>query len=137
MKCSIAETKKFAEDLAEKSPARLYALVGELGSGKTTFTQFFLRALGIVDSITSPTFVIIKSYPLTAQRYTRAYHIDCYRLENPRELLALGFTEIADDQNNIIIIEWAERIKELLPSRGVAWITFFHSKRPNERIITY
>lgn len=135
MKCSITETQKLAEDLARRMSARIYALVGELGAGKTTFTQFFLRALGVTEPIASPTFVIMKPYILHNLPYTRAYHIDCYRLENPRELLALGFQAIINDSHNIVIIEWADTIKDFIPPEA-QWLYFEHGKRHTERIIT-
>lgn len=131
---TIQETQLLAEKLtADIIKHRVFALVGELGAGKTTFTQFFLRALGVTGLITSPTFVIIKCYALRDLRFAFVYHIDCYRLNNPHELLALGFQEILDNQNNIVIIEWADRVKDLLPPDAV-WISFEHSFDNNKDV---
>ncbi len=131
----IGDTQNLAGKLAVELPSRIIALVGELGSGKTTFSQFFLRALGVESRITSPTFTIIKNYKLEAENYSAAYHIDCYRLKNTEELLALGFREILDNPKNIVLIEWADKIKELLPVDAL-WIKFEHGKNKYERIIT-
>jgi len=144
---NIKQTRELARKLAHEMPARVYALVGELGSGKTTFTQAFLRELGIRGRITSPTFVLMKKYeprhpelPPATARHERAgvsgsiYHIDAYRIDKPKELLGLGFKKIIDDSNNIVLIEWADRIKQLIPKNAV-WIKFKHGKTVSERTI--
>ena len=132
---TIKETEKFAADTAASvsGSRRIFALVGDLGAGKTTFSRFFLRALGIEESVTSPTFVIMKSYPLAHPQFTRAYHIDCYRLKDPKELLILGFADILTDKKNILLIEWADRIREVLPPDAV-WIDFAHVAETERRI---
>src|SRR5262245_10091094 len=70
-----------------KKHARVVALNGDLGAGKTTFAQGFLRFLGVDQPVISPTFLLIRSYPLETERFSRAYHIDCYRLKAAKELL--------------------------------------------------
>lgn len=142
---SPQKTKKFAADLAKKlvkigsRRALILGLSGDLGSGKTTFVQGFLRALGVRHKITSPTFVLIKHYhlphyqlPITNYRY--AYHIDCYRVKKPSELLRLDLKEILDNPQDIVLIEWAEKIKKILP-KGTTWLKFGHTERENGRII--
>ena len=130
MKESLEKTKERAEELASSLPARVYALVGNLGAGKTTFAQFFLRALGVKGPITSPTFVIIKKYilrpnplPLIPNPYIYAYHIDCYRLHDPQELLVLGFADILADPHALVLIEWADKVRDLLPQDAI-WLDF-------------
>jgi len=132
------ETKEIAEKLAKdvlkskKQKAFVVALEGELGSGKTTFLQGFARGLGIREKITSPTFVILKRFKIKNSGFKNFYHIDCYRLQKPRELLDLGFKEIALNPENIIAIEWAERVKKILPKDAI-WIKFkFKSERVRE-----
>ncbi len=120
---SLEKTKEKAEALARILPARVYALTGNLGAGKTTFAQFFLRALGVSGPITSPTFVIIKNYKLQTKNYKLVYHIDCYRLNNSEELLALGFAEIIADPEALVLIEWADKIKNLIPHDAL-WLDF-------------
>lgn len=131
---SEKELAQLAEELSAqlkrekpKEKARIIALVGDLGAGKTTFTKHFLRALGVEEDVISPTFLIIKSYPLKGLFYTQAIHIDTYRLEDPQELLKLGFQEVINNPKNIVLIEWAERIKELLPESAI-WIELSHKE---------
>lgn len=108
------------EVLSSLSPAAnqatILALSGELGSGKTTFTQFLAQELGVKDYVTSPTFVIEKKYRCAAgQPFKQLVHLDCYRLNQSEEMLQLDWQEIVGDPNNLIIVEWPERISELLP----------------------
>lgn len=124
---SVSDTEKIAKNLALKHKNRVYALVGDLGAGKTTFVRAFLRALGVKSRITSPTFLIMRSYD-------NIYHIDSYRIDKPSELVKLGFKEILKDKNNVILIEWADRVRKLLP-KNTQWIYFEHGKKENERNI--
>lgn len=94
--------------MKKKNQATVVGLVGELGTGKTTFVKRFAKALGITEHITSPTFVILK-------KYGNLIHVDAYRLRGGKELLALGFQELLDDPRNIIFIEWADRVADVLP----------------------
>ncbi len=99
-----------------KKTATVVGLFGELGAGKTSFTQGVAKAFGIKDHITSPTFVLEKIYKLGKKfDYDHLVHIDAYRLEGARELSALGWDEILADPKNIIFIEWPERVEEALP----------------------
>jgi len=131
---SEAQTKKVAGLLAQeiiKKPLKtngavLIGMEGELGSGKTMFAQGFAKELGIHQRITSPTFVLIK-------KYRNLYHIDCYRLNKPKELLNLDFKEIISNPKNIILIEWAEKVKSILPD-DIIWINF-EVVSPRERKI--
>lgn len=135
---TLQETKLYAEDVARRLPARVYALSGELGAGKTAFSQFFLRALGVTGTITSPTFVVMKPYsldPALARGHRVAYHMDCYRLSDPRELEALGFAAIVADPANVVIVEWAEKIRDLIPA-GAVWIDFSHGAEEGDRAIS-
>lgn len=116
--------------------AAIFALTGELGSGKTTFTQGFFGGLGVKKRVSSPTFVLIRSYSLRLTTYNLAYHIDCYRLRKPKELLDLGFQEILVDPRNIVVIEWAGKVRRYLPKSAV-WVKFEHGKRENERSIVF
>lgn len=116
---SLEETaelaRKFLTSLTLGTRARVVGLSGDLGSGKTTFVQNLARALGAGDNITSPTFVIEKIYKLTGQKFARLVHVDAYRLENGEELSRLGFAELLADRNNLIVIEWVERVVDILP----------------------
>jgi len=112
---SAEETKKFARGLAKDFlNGGIIALSGDLGAGKTTFAQGFAKGLNIEDKITSPTFVIIKQYPVPSRKNI-FYHIDLYRLENI-DLKNSGLEEILSDPANIVLIEWAEKIENHLPA---------------------
>jgi len=118
---SPAQTKKLGKILAGeflKNPrkeALVLALIGDLGGGKTTFLQGFAKGLGIKEKILSPTFVIMKKFKIQNSKFKIFYHIDCYRIEKPKEILNLGFKEIISDPGNIVTIEWADRITRILP----------------------
>ena len=126
------ETRKIAMNLAyqilkmkpqARSKAFLIGLEGDLGGGKTTFTQGFMRGLGIRKKVLSPTFLIMKRFAIQNSEFSNCYHLDCYRLKKPKEILELGFNEIINNPQNIIVIEWADRIKRLLPL-DTLWIRF-------------
>ena len=95
--------------------AVVVGLYGNLGAGKTTLTQSIATALGVVDTVTSPTFVIEKIYELTNRKFTHLIHIDAYRLEKSKELLHLGWKDIISDPHNLILIEWPERVADIMP----------------------
>ena len=108
---SIEDTLTIAQNIeSEKFPNMIICLEGELGSGKTVFTKGFASALGIKDTITSPTFNIIKEY-LNGEM--PLYHMDVYRLEETDE--DIGINDYFN-KNGITIIEWADIINEILPS---------------------
>jgi tRNA threonylcarbamoyladenosine biosynthesis protein TsaE len=145
---SSVKTQQMGSALAKqilKNPsqkqATIIALKGDLGSGKTTFIQGLARGLGIKEKITSPTFVIMRSYPLPANKqqaiisYTRFYHLDCYRLENEKDLIELDFRKVIHNPSNIIAIEWPKRIKKILP-KDTIWLNF-KFKDKNSRFIYF
>jgi tRNA threonylcarbamoyladenosine biosynthesis protein TsaE len=95
--------------------ATVLALSGDLGAGKTTFVQHLARTLGVADTITSPTFVIMKRYHTTDADFHTLIHIDAYRLESVDELTVLGFDHLLKEKGTIICIEWPERVAALVP----------------------
>lgn len=117
----LSETKAFAQSLADSlhpfaDKALVVGLCGDLGSGKTTFTKHFAEALGIKENITSPTFVILKKYDIKNRSdFKTLVHVDAYRLEDSKELSALDFSEELSDKKNLILIEWADKVSDLLP----------------------
>ena len=107
-----SETINLAENIeSEHFPNMVICLNGDLGSGKTVFTKAFAHALGINDSITSPTFNIIKEY-LTGE--LPLYHMDVYRLEDGNSVKELGIEDYYN-KGGITIIEWADMIEKYLP----------------------
>ena len=119
---SAKETKKIAILLSEaikdqplSNRAFIIALEGDLGSGKTTFIQGLAQGLKVRENILSPTFVIQKDFSLELKNFKNFYHIDAYRLKNPEELLELGFKDLVGNPENIVVIEWANKVKKILP----------------------
>ena len=157
---SKIQTQKLAGKLARKilkaqssklKAGIVIALQGNLGSGKTTFTQGFMKALGARHRITSPTFIIYRKYSIfggrTSPKFKKyqevrppeidlkfVYHFDLYRINKPKEILNLGFRKIINNPENIVLIEWPEIIKKILPQNTI-WINFEHGKNQKERII--
>ncbi len=119
----------------KRQRAAVVGLFGELGSGKTSFTQGVARAFGIKCHITSPTFVLEKIYKLSKSfSYKHLIHIDAYRLESSKEMSALGWDEVLQSSTNIIFIEWPERVEEVLP-KDIIKIYFETGEKENERKI--
>lgn len=107
---SVDDTLHLAENIeSEKFPNMIICLEGDLGCGKTLFTKGFARALGIEDTITSPTFTIIKEY---LQGELPLYHMDVYRLDDSNE--DIGFSDYFQ-KGGVTIIEWADLIENNLP----------------------
>lgn len=103
------QTRDFGKKLAEKiKNGGVVCLCGDLGAGKTTLVQGIAKGLGIKQKITSPTFVIMR-------QYSNLYHLDLYRLNSFEEIKILGVEEIWQNKNNILIIEWPEKIEKILP----------------------
>jgi len=118
--------EEFIKNKPDKNKAVVVALEGDLGGGKTTFIQGFAKGLGIKDKITSPTFVIMKKYDFL-------YHIDCYRIKD-KDLLELDFNEIISNNRNFIVIEWAERVKKILP-KNTLWLKFEYIDKNKRKIL--
>lgn len=118
---SPRETQKLGEKIsADLKLGDILALYGELGSGKTTFIQGLARGLGIKKRVISPTFVFIRQYPVAGHRSpVTFYHVDLYRINEVTEAKGLGLEEMFADKTAIVVIEWADRIKEILPKRRI------------------
>ena len=134
----ITESSQETQDLGQKIAADLVggeilALTGDLGSGKTTFVQGFSKGLGLTSRIISPTFILMRKYRASDKDF---YHIDLYRLEKEvdKEVVNLGVTDIWGKPGNIVVIEWAEKIKDLIP-KSAKWI-FFENLGEDKRKIT-
>tara|TARA_B100001964_G_scaffold226275_1_gene275002 strand:- start:177 stop:599 length:423 start_codon:yes stop_codon:yes gene_type:complete len=111
---NIEETKKVAEDLVSKlKDISFIALIGNLGAGKTFFVKALAKKLGVVENITSPTFVLMKVYDTKNKKIKKLVHVDCYRLEGKEDLDDIGLEDYMKEKNTLIIIEWADKISNL------------------------
>lgn len=125
-----SETKKIASLLASKlQRGDIVVLSGDLGAGKTKFTEGFLSYWGLEDEISSPTFTIVNEHK---QNDTNIYHLDVYRLSDMGEFYAIGGTEYFT--NGICVIEWGELIEDILPQN---YIKISFSKDENDDSIRY
>lgn len=112
----MEDTEKFAYEMAQKAaPGQVYALIGDLGVGKTVFTKGFARGLGIGEPVNSPTFTILQIYE---EGRIPLYHFDVYRIEEPEEMEEVGFDDYVYG-DGVCLIEWAGRIEEILPEETV------------------
>ena len=128
------QTQKLGEKIGsnlvfDKLRPRILCLYGDLGSGKTTFIQGLAKGLGIKRRVVSPTFVFMKQYQPSF------YHVDLYRVNNVKEAKVLGLEELFNDSRAIVAIEWAERIKEILPEKRID--IYFDYVSENQRKITF
>ena len=110
----IVQSQKSKVKSEQDRGALIVCLYGELGSGKTTFAQGFAKGLGIFTRLLSPTFIIVRRYPI-ARQTGFLYHIDLYRVEGEKALLGLGLPEILADPDSVVLVEWAEKMGDLLP----------------------
>jgi tRNA threonylcarbamoyladenosine biosynthesis protein TsaE len=121
---SSEETQKLGENFSQKlKGGDFIAFYGELGSGKTTFIQGLARGLGIQRRIISPTFIIMRIYDLRFKIQEsgpkKFYHVDLYRTGSRHDLLGVGLDQIIQDQDNIVALEWAEKMGDMLPKKRI------------------
>lgn len=112
---SANDTIEFGKSVARAvEKGAVISLVGDLGAGKTTFTKGVARGLGIMDNVTSPTFTILNEY---VGEEKKLYHFDFYRIEDPDELVELGFEDYFPSADGLTIVEWAEKAPSVLPKK--------------------
>ncbi len=110
----LTQAESFARELAKEiRGGEIIALIGELGSGKTTFTKELGKALGVRQAISSPTFVMMQQFETPQGLYF--YHLDLYRTKNFAEVAGLGITEWWGHPKTVTVIEWADKIIDSLP----------------------
>ncbi len=151
---NLDELRDFAKEMADKvlnnkshKKAVVLALEGDLGAGKTAFAQALAKELGVKERILSPTFLIMRKYQIPKfkiqinskaqtlkNKLDNFYHLDVYRLKDKEELLMLGFKEILKDSQNIVLIEWADKVKKIIP-KDAMWFKFSHGAKESERIV--
>lgn len=113
---SEKETERIGEAIGRAAePGTVVALIGDLGTGKTTLTKSIARGLGVTETVTSPTFNIIREYK---SGRIPLYHFDVYRIGDPDEMFELGYEEYFYG-DGICVVEWADIIEELLPEDAV------------------
>ncbi len=146
---SYKQTQKLGEKLAKeilkqglKKTAIVLALQGNLGGGKTTFLQGFAKGLNIQNKVLSPTFNIYKKFQIPnlksqIPKFNHFYHFDCYRIKNSKEILEMGFGDIILNSENIIAIEWSEKIKKELPRSAIIIKFDFIDKNQREIVINF
>jgi tRNA threonylcarbamoyladenosine biosynthesis protein TsaE len=136
---SAQETMHIAAQVAGSlAGGVVVALYGELGAGKTTFVKGLAEALGITSTMVSPTFTLMQHYqlPSSIRGASEFVHIDTYRLRTATELVGIGAQEYIGSPTAIAVIEWPEKIEELLKNKNVAKIYFSHGENETERKIT-
>ncbi|HLB95578.1 MAG TPA: tRNA (adenosine(37)-N6)-threonylcarbamoyltransferase complex ATPase subunit type 1 TsaE [Patescibacteria group bacterium] len=132
---SAAETEKFGQIFAKNlRGGEVIGLIGELGSGKTAFVKGLAKGLGIQEPITSPTFVVLREYNILRPKLhlrgvvnmvRKLIHVDAYRLEKIEEIKSAGIEDYWGRKDAIMVIEWAEKIKKILPKNTI-YIRFKH-----------
>ncbi len=134
---SADEMRAFAAHLAQKlAGGQTLLLVGELGSGKTTFIQGLATALGVRQPITSPSFAVVSEYETQHPTIRRLLHVDLYRLLGGAEDPAVAAVREEIGRPELLVaIEWADRLGENVPV-GTLWLSFEHGAYENERIVT-
>lgn len=143
---SLADTRgaalEFLRHMAKrrsKTSATVVVFSGNLGAGKTAFAKELARSLGVRERVVSPTFVLMRIYPIPpagrrAYGFSRLVHIDAYRLERPEELETIGFAEAVADPGNLVVVEWGERFARRLP-RGYRRLHFTFVDEGTRRIM--
>ena len=127
------ETYRLGEEIGSSlKGGEVFALSGDLGAGKTTFIQGVAKGLGIESRIVSPTFILMRKY----SGRLNFYHLDVYRLEEKinEQVRDLGITDIWEEKDNVVAIEWAEKIKGILPEK-TRFVTFENIDEDKRRII--
>ncbi|MBL7141782.1 tRNA (adenosine(37)-N6)-threonylcarbamoyltransferase complex ATPase subunit type 1 TsaE [Patescibacteria group bacterium] len=137
--------KKLAQNFCG---GEIIGLIGELGTGKTVFIKGLAQGLGIKKTITSPTFVLMKVYPISNQPRSKAsllrgrqsavknfVHVDAYRLSSGKDLIDIGLKDWLGKSDTVTVIEWADRAMDILPKNSII-IKLKTGEKNNERIIT-
>ena len=137
------ETQKIAEVFAREilsakpESAIVIGLEGDLGAGKTTFTKGFAKGLGIKEEMKSPTFILMRIFQIPRSNNQKHFlHFDAYRIDDAKEFAALGFKGLLKNKNNILLVEWSDRIKKLLPKNYFRFV-FKHGEKNIREIKLY
>jgi len=120
---------------SKRTQALVISLEGSLGSGKTEFLKGIAKGIKLRERVFSPTFLIMKRFTLKHKPFRFLWHLDCYRLKRISEMKELDFQEIIKNPQNIIFIEWGDKIKRLLPKNH--WQIKFTIKGENKRLLEF
>ncbi len=124
------DTSLFAKELVSQiEKGDIIALVGELGTGKTTLSKYIAKELGVEETVTSPTFTIVQEY---RSGKLPLYHFDVYRITNVEEMYQIGYEDYFFG-DGVSIIEWADIIEEIIPEKAKV-IFIDYGQSPEERI---
>jgi len=131
---SPRKTWAIGREIASKMVSgEVICLYGELGAGKTTFVHGFIDYFLPGKRIISPTFIIVRHYPIKHQQIKNIYHVDLYRISKENEILGLGLSQWINRSDSLVLIEWAEKMGNFLPKKRMD--IKFEIKSENERII--
>lgn len=130
-----SEVLDFVEKNKKEEGATILTLSGDLGAGKTTLTQALAKELGVKENVISPTFILMKSYELKSKSHKQLVHIDAYRFDSHKELEKIGFAEIISNKGNLVLLEWPEKVNEVIPDSAIK-VRLTH-KNEEEREIEY
>ena len=129
------ETETLAFEFAVSLfPGSVITLNGDLGAGKTVFARGFARGLGVDEAVSSPTYTIAQEYALPGGK--RLYHLDLYRISSPEAGLAFGVDEFLNDPNAYALVEWPERIGNVIPDDAIR-VTIRHIDNSTREITVY
>jgi tRNA threonylcarbamoyladenosine biosynthesis protein TsaE len=135
---SQSETEAFGKKLSTKlNGGNILLLYGELGAGKTSLVKGLAKGLGIKHEITSPTFTLMNVYLIKNKKtqIKQFVHIDTYRLKDEKELLEIGIEDYLGKPDTVCVIEWPEKISNLLKDKKTSSISFTHGDKPEKRKI--
>ncbi|MFI3256334.1 MAG: tRNA (adenosine(37)-N6)-threonylcarbamoyltransferase complex ATPase subunit type 1 TsaE [Psittacicella sp.] len=138
---SLENTSNFANKLSailqkmEITPFLTIYLQGGLGSGKTTFTNYFLRSLGVQGVIKSPTYTIVEDYKINNLKIKNIFHMDCYRLNNPEELEYIGFRDYLEENRSIFLIEWPSKAIGSIPEFDIEIHFHYINQEDDKRVV--
>jgi tRNA threonylcarbamoyladenosine biosynthesis protein TsaE len=133
LSCSIIETEQIAQCFARILRAGdTLGLTGDLGTGKTVFTRGVCSGFGYMGPVTSPTFTLMHLYPATPP----IHHFDCFRMHRPQEMITTGFEELINLRESILIVEWADVIKDYFEDWDFALNFNFKVETEDSRLIT-
>lgn len=132
---SELETRKLALRLAKTlRGGEVIGLIGDLGAGKTAFVKGLAQGLGIKKRISSPTFVLMKVYPVKHRTIKHFVHVDAYRIKKAKALTDIGLEDYSKAKDAVVVIEWADLVKKILPRKRTL-ITFVHGNKNTVRKI--